>query len=105
MHLPDNVLQHPDSSADAIVAGGLLRLAELTGNDKYRQKATNLINMLCEKAFDTRPDAQGLLKHGTQHAPHNYGVDTYTIFGDYFFLETIMRIVNNAPDFWGPNSK
>jgi unsaturated chondroitin disaccharide hydrolase len=102
MRLPDEATPHPDSSADAIAAGGLLRLAELTDDDTYRQQAMQRIQMLYKKAFDHRPGAEGLLSHGTQHAPHNYGVDTYTIFGDYFFLETAMRLVNAAPDFWKP---
>ena len=102
MRLPDDVPQHPDSSADAIAAGGLLRLADLTGDDMYRQQAMQLIQMLYDRAFDHRPDAEGLLLHGTQHAPHNYGVNTYTIFGDYFFLETAMRLIDAAPDFWKP---
>ena len=105
LRLPADATPYPDSSADAIVAGGLLRLADLTGNNHYREKAIQLIRTLCDKAFDTRPDAQGLLKHGTQHAPHNYGVDTYTIFGDYFFYEAILRLLNKAPDFWGPYKK
>lgn len=99
--LPDTEPKHPDSSADAIVAGGLLRLAKLTGDARYRQQAETLLTMLYEKAFDERADAQGLLLHGTQHAPQNYGVDTYTIFGDYFFLEAIMTLNGTAHDFWG----
>ncbi|MEM9950831.1 MAG: glycoside hydrolase family 88 protein [Chloroflexota bacterium] len=101
LRLTDDALAYPDSSADAIVAGGLLRLADLTGEQAYREKAHSLLMMLYEKAFDTQSDAQGLLLHGTQHAPHNYGVDTYTIFGDYFFLEGLMRLTSKAPDFWG----
>lgn len=101
LRLTDDAPVYPDSSADAIVAGGLLRLADLTGEQVYRDKAQSLLMMLYEKAFDTRSDAQGLLLHSTQHAPHHYGVDTYTIFGDYFFLEGLMRLSGKAPDFWG----
>ena len=96
---------HPDTSADAIAAGGLLRLAALTKNPNYRHHAEKRLSLLVEQAYDTRPDAQGLLLHGTQHAPHEYGVDTYTIFGDFFFLEAVMKFIGNAPDFWGPNAK
>ncbi|MGJ3240117.1 MAG: glycoside hydrolase family 88 protein [Anaerolineae bacterium] len=105
LRLPHDAPAYPDSSADAIVAGGLLRLADLTGEQIYRDKAISLLMMLYERAFDTRPDVQGLLLHGTQHAPHNYGVDTYTIFGDYFFLEGLMRLTGTAPDFWGNHKK
>lgn len=99
--LPEDKATYPDSSADAILASGLLRLAKLTQDKTYRQQAEKLLLMLYENAFDTRSDAQGLLLHGTQHAPHDYGVDTYTIFGDYFFLEAVLGLIDKAPDFWG----
>lgn len=101
LRLTDEAPTYPDSSADAIVVGGLLRLADLTGTQAYRDQAQSLLMMLYDKAFDKREDAQGLLLHGTQHAPHDYGVDTYTIFGDYFFLEGVMRLIGKTPDFWG----
>ncbi len=99
--LPKGEPAYPDSSADAILASGLLRLAKLTEDKMYQQQAEKLLIMLYENAFDTRPDAQGLLLHGTQHAPHGYGIDTYTIFGDYFFLEGLLGLIDKAPDFWG----
>ena len=101
MRLPNNETPYPDSSADAIVAGGLLRLAKLTGDQSYKVQAQSLLQMLHDHAFDNREDAQGLLLHGTQHAPHDYGVDTYTIFGDYFYLEALLHLIDNDPDFWG----
>ncbi|MFW5771718.1 MAG: glycoside hydrolase family 88 protein, partial [Phototrophicaceae bacterium] len=103
--LPDNRIAHPDSSADAIAAGGLLRLAALTDETRYRRQAEARLRLLVQQALDTRADAQGLLLHGSQHVPHNYGVDTYTIFGDFFFLEAIMTFLHTAPDFWGPQAK
>lgn len=102
VRLPADVTAHPDSSAEAIAAGGFLRLAVLTGKGSYRQYAERRLNLLYETAFDRHPQAQGLLLHGTQHAPHHYGVDTYTIFGDYFFLEAVMALAGHATDFWGP---
>jgi len=105
MRLPDSAPRHPDSSADAIASAGLLRLAKLTGDVTYQNYAESRLEMLIDKAFDRRTDAQGLLQHGTQHAPHNYGVDTYTIFGDYFFMEALLDLLKLAPDFWGKDSK
>lgn len=100
--LPDEGPHYPDSSADAIAANGLLRLAALTGDNEYRSKAIQLLEMLSQQAFDQRSDAQGLLNHGTQHAPHNYGIDTYVIYGDYFYLEALLQLTKQAPEFWGP---
>lgn len=105
LRLPDDAPAYPDSSADAITAGGLLRLADLTGDTSYRHHAESLLHMLYKQAFDTRENAQGLLLHGTQHAPHGYGIDTYTIFGDYFFLEALLKLAGNTVDFWSPDNK
>jgi unsaturated chondroitin disaccharide hydrolase len=103
--LPADATAYPDSSADAIAAGGLLRLAKATDDPTYRKNAESRLRVLIEKAFDTRSGVQGLLLHGSQHVPHGYGVDTYTIFGDFFFLEAVMTLLNAAPDFWGPHAK
>jgi unsaturated chondroitin disaccharide hydrolase len=96
---------YPDSSADAIAAGGLLRLAKASNKPTYRDAAIDRVRILHRDAYDHHEQGQGLLLHGTQHAPHNYGIDTYTIFGDFFFLETVMHLLGTAPDFWGPNAK
>jgi len=104
-HLPPDETGIPDSSADAIAASGLLRLSALTGAEVYKDEAAARIHMLMDQALDLRKDAQGLLRHGTQHMPHNYGIDTYTIFGDYFFFEAVTQLVGQVPDFWGPASK
>lgn len=104
-HLPLGEKVIPDSSADAIAASGLLRLSALTGETVYKEQAAARVHMLMDHALDLRRNAQGLLRHGTQHMPHNYGIDTYTIFGDYFFFEAVTQLVGQAPDFWGPTAK
>ncbi len=103
--LPSHMPYIPDSSADAIAAGGMVRLARLTGDNTYLNAARDRTKLLIQNAFDQREEAQGLFLHGTQHLPHDYGIDTYTIFGDYFALETIMALLDEAPDFWGPDAK
>lgn len=105
LRLPTDAPQYPDSSAAAIAAGGMLRLSRLLSGDaasRIRNAALSLLKTLTNQAFDNLPNAQGLLRHGTQHAPKNLGVDSYTIFGDYFFLEAVLMQLEIAPDFWGP---
>jgi unsaturated chondroitin disaccharide hydrolase len=99
--LPAAAPHHLDSSADAIAAGGMLRLARLTQNGDYRAFAEQRLTLLSQVAFDRRETAEGLLLYGTQHAPHGYGIETYTIFGDYFYLEALLALHHQAPDFWG----
>jgi unsaturated chondroitin disaccharide hydrolase len=101
LRLPADAPQYLDSSAGAIAACGLLRLARLTGNDDYRQKAETLVKTLSVECLETKPNQQGLLKYGAQHVPEGIAND-YLIYGDYFFLEALLILTGQAPDFWGP---
>ena len=99
--VPKEAPQYPDSSAAAIAANGMLRISQLTGmDDPYAEWARSLIHTLITQCYDTDPDARGWLQHGTLHAIKGWGIDTYQIFGDYFFLEALLMIEGRAPDFW-----
>jgi len=101
LRLPGNAPRYLDSSAGAIAACGLLRLAQLTGKSVYRQQAEMLVGTLIAECFETNDARTGLLKHGAQHVAKGL-VDEYLIYGDYFFLEALLTISDQALDFWGP---
>ena len=101
MRLSADAPRYLDSSAGAIAACGLLRLAQLTGNDNYHREAKTLIRTLSFECLETGPNRQGLLKYGAQHVPEGIAND-YLIYGDYFFLEALLMLTGQAPDFWGP---
>lgn len=101
LRLSTDAPRYLDSSAGAIAACGLLCLAQLTGNDDYRQKAKTLVKTLSVECLETEPNRQGLLKYGAQHVPEGI-VNDYLIYGDYFFLEALLMLTGQAPDFWGP---
>jgi len=103
LRIPENAPQYLDSSAGAIAACGLLRLAQLTGLEFYWQQAETLIKTLITECFETDDTRMGLLKHGAQHVTADL-VDGYLIYGDYFYLEALLTIAGQAPDFWGPNT-
>jgi unsaturated chondroitin disaccharide hydrolase len=105
LRLPGDAPHYPDSSAGAIAASGMLRLARLQGDQDqtgFRDSACALLDKLAARCFETESEAQGLLRHGTYHARQGLGVDTYFICGDYFFLEALLAVQGQAPDFWGP---
>jgi unsaturated chondroitin disaccharide hydrolase len=105
LRLPGDVPHHRDSSASAIAASGMLRLARLDGEaagSEFRDPARVLLESLVAHCFEVEPEAQGLLRHGTYHAHKGLGVDAYFICGDYFFLEALLALQGRAPDFWGP---
>lgn len=100
--LPATKTPYLDSSAAAIAACGLYRLAELSDDDSMRTEADALTAALIVHCFETDPAGQGLIKHGALHIPKGWSPDAYLIFGDYFFLEALFTRENKNPDFWGP---
>jgi unsaturated chondroitin disaccharide hydrolase len=85
-----------DSSAAALIAGGLLTLSETatdaTTRAKYRQESERIAQSLIDRyltpvtAGDQTP--VGVLRHGSSTRP-NDGPLTY---GDYYLLETLLRL-------------
>jgi len=95
-----------DTSSSAIVACGLLEMADLVdaeSADKLVKKARELMNALTKYAATDETD--GLILHGTysKKTPYNTcteeGVDECLTWGDYFYLEGLLRL--HRPD-WRP---
>lgn len=88
-----------ESSAAAITASGMLDLAHLTGDPTrahfYRQYALQILDTLTGEEFlaEETPGWEGLLKHGIYHAGKNLGVDESVMWGDYFFLEAVSKVL------------
>ena len=85
-----------DSAASAIMAAGLLDLADLHPDQTiaahWRKQAEFLIQGLCEGYLATEDVHRGILKHGCYSEPHKIGPDAAVMFGDYFFAEALNRI-------------
>lgn len=125
LRLPAGAPRHLDSSAGAIAAGGLMRLARARSGDAaraHRAAAGKLMDALLLRCFAHGGDAasaartssrptndtderglQGLLRHGNYNTPDDRAIDSFVIFGDYFFFETLCVFADKAPDFWGPD--
>lgn len=105
MRLPPNAPHYRDSSAGAIAASGMLRLAWLCDGAErvwWRKQAERLLKALVQCCLDTEPTAQGFLLEGAAHVPEGWGIGGYLIYGDYFFLEGLLFYNGDGPDFWGP---
>ncbi|MEX0677657.1 MAG: glycoside hydrolase family 88 protein [Pirellulales bacterium] len=87
-----------DSSAAAIAASGLLDLERQTRSlDRavaYRQTALAMLDALVEPEYlaHQTPGWEGILKHGVYHTKKNLGVDESVMWGDYFFVEAMMKL-------------
>ena len=94
-----------DSSAAAIAACGLIELAgALPLSDParaaYEQWAWRIVRAL--DAGDLAPiaGANGVLAHAVYHMPNRVGVDESCIWGDYFYLEALMRLRRVWTPYW-----
>jgi unsaturated chondroitin disaccharide hydrolase len=93
------LFRNRDSSAAAIMAGGLLRLAAVTPDktlaQTYRAQAEKTVQTLIDsyltpvRANDSTPP--GVLRHGSGTRPQ----DGMLIYGQYYLLETLLVLDEN----------
>lgn len=89
-----------ESSAAAIAASGMLQLSHLSQDALkaryYREYALRILSSLCSSNFLAEEENwEGLLKHGIYHQRKGLGVDESVIWGDYFFLEAVYKVLHN----------
>ena len=61
---------------------------------RYHDHAEATIARLCEPEFVAHEDTwEGVLKHGSYHEAKQLGVDESVMWGEYFFVETLARVV------------
>ncbi|WP_414447124.1 glycoside hydrolase family 88 protein [Burkholderia sp. 22PA0099] len=80
-----------DSSAGAITAYGLMRLWDLTGDARHLELAETMLEALCSHCL-IRDERAAILAHATADLPHGLGIDESTIYGDYYFLKSLMAL-------------
>ena len=89
-----------DSSAASIALCGLLEALKCMPLDdarkaRYQKAADDIMESLIDN-YTTKDDekSNGLLKHATYYYAGNLGVDECNIWGDYFYMEALMRYLN-----------
>ncbi|MES1213700.1 MAG: glycoside hydrolase family 88 protein [Singulisphaera sp.] len=101
--LPPPWGRQKDSSAAAIAASGLLDLARQTPSEHraaaYRQTALAMLTQLSgpEYLADGKPGWEGILLHGVYHTSKNLGVDESVMWGDFFFVEALSKVLTRSP--------
>jgi hypothetical protein len=85
-----------DSSAASVMASGLLELARFVPGEKgkaYRAFAVRQLLALASPEYLAKEGENGgfLLKHGVGHKPIGSEIDVPLDYGDYYFLEALLR--------------
>ncbi len=91
-----------DSTAAAIAACGLIELAKLTEGRQsglYLNAALKMLTALTEKSFNWNEDEDNLLTKCTA-AYHDKKHEFSIIYGDYYFLEALMKLVGKELFIW-----
>jgi unsaturated chondroitin disaccharide hydrolase len=86
-----------DSSSAAIAASGFIELAGVEPDPSKAQRARDAAHALVVALADGYAPAPGtsdaLLLHSVYDAPKHIGVDEGCLWGDYFYLEALTRLV------------
>lgn len=93
-----------DTSAAVIAVCGILEMTKLCQIPEcFVEKAMAMMEALQATYFTTDiPNSNGILKHAVYSMPHNNGVDECNIWGDYYYMEALMRIMNPQwESYWG----
>ncbi|WP_019424081.1 glycoside hydrolase family 88 protein [Paenibacillus sp. OSY-SE] len=95
-----------DSSASAIVAAGLLELLDhLPADDPDRSffedgLDRSLRSLVANYSTMNQPEAEGLIEHGSYAVLLGHSPDDFTIWGDYYYLEALVRLEKGIKGYW-----
>ena len=102
----DGDYEPKDSSSAAIAVCAMLEaIKHMDENDPQRRVYVNACNRIMNSLIDNYttkdvPNANGLLLHGTYSKPGNVGVDEMNIWGDYFYMEALHRMLDPSWDLY-----
>lgn len=91
-----------DDTAASIIACGLLELASHIDGvdaDRYRKYAYRILDAMIETSFTLDENVDNLLEKGTV-AYHFGEQEVPIVYGDYYFIEALMKIAGNENFIW-----
>ena len=107
-YLPDDLIpywdydftsgDHPrDTSAGAIAVCGMLEMCKYLPNDAeqkpiFESAAAQMLEAIIDGyTGDIGVEYDGLIHHVTHAKPQGQGIDECAVYGDYFYLEALVR--------------
>ncbi|WP_223757757.1 glycoside hydrolase family 88 protein [Myxococcus sp. RHSTA-1-4] len=94
--------QYKDTSAAAIAASALLELSGYTADparkQRYQEVALRTLDALSSPAYlvASGTPKTSVLQHGVGNAPAKQEIDVGLIYGDYYFVEAMLRFKRQA---------
>lgn len=82
-----------DSSAAAIASYGLWKVYKYSKNKYHKEYSVKILKSLCDN-YLRNEEGDGILTQGCFHYPKNLAINSSLIWGDYYFVKTIMEFIN-----------
>lgn len=97
--------EYRDSSAAAIAVCGILEMLPYIKDEKLKviyEGAIDKIMFSLYENYSTKdiPESNGLLTHAVYSIPHNLGVDECNIWGCYYYMEALCRMIKASKSYW-----
>lgn len=86
-----------DTSAGVISACGMLEMSRLrSGNEYLEEKVLEMVKALGDEhtTKDKGIEGTAVLMHSTSSVRHNMGINECLPYGDYYYMETLYRLLN-----------
>ncbi len=93
--------QPVDTSAAAIAANGFMEIYDATGIQLYKDYAYLILSELYENySSKDMPAYQGLIREAVGNMPQNTNISVSLIYGDYYFVELLSRLLGTSKGYW-----
>jgi len=95
-----------DSSAATIAVCGMLEMDQwLDEKDPMKKIYSNAVQLILKSLMDNyttkdMPESNGLLLHAVYGKPQGNGVDECNIWGDYYYMEALVRLMKDWKRYW-----
>ncbi|MCT4596464.1 MAG: glycoside hydrolase family 88 protein [Vallitalea sp.] len=100
---PKNQRDAKDSSAAACAASGMIEISKYVDEyerDLYIDAAKDILKSLYENYGAWDENEEALIKMGTVNYTNNKYINTPIIYGDFFFVEAILKLRGRQELFW-----
>jgi unsaturated chondroitin disaccharide hydrolase len=110
LEFTDGSAEPRDSSSASIAACGMLEMSRYL-EEEEAEHYTDIAKRIMKSVYDNyavkdKKESNGLVLHSTysKHSPYNtcnhYGVDECNSWGDYFYMEALMRLHKDWKGYW-----